>query len=182
LFSLGVVLTMPKFKSSLPPITRKEIDDCIRLLHHDYHIGYRLFIHHSKWDLVKWFCLSNTSGGDLKNLYNVFKHKHFGVYVNDRRTIHIYTFNYGDPYCDNKVEITATVFHELRHFYQRTRRRKKYIHSFRGNEDCGYLDSLVERDANNFAARMTNKHMKEISKILNVYPNWISHFNSYNAE
>lgn len=168
-----------KYKTRHSPISKNEIDACIKLLHKDYHEGYDLHIHYRKRDLIKWYLLNRCSIGGLKHATKIiFKEKSFGVFNRYFNAIHIYIFNYSNPYSSSKPEIISTLFHELRHYYQWNYKKNKYEKSFLNLEGITYESQLIERDANNFAARMMNKHCKEISEIINVYPDWFSPYNS----
>lgn len=84
----------------------------------------------------------------------------------------IFAFKYKDKRFV-KQEIIFALFHELRHHYQYERKPK--LNKRRMNytiDDWEYNTDPTERDANMFASRMCLKYKKEISRIINVYPDW----------
>ncbi len=136
-------------------------------------------MHHSVWDVIKFYCTSKTVRGELLDLIDCIRFKVSGVYNEKTNDIHIFTFNFDDPYSIDKPHIIHTLYHEIRHYYQHQLKSKKYMDSINDNEPFEYLGKQIERDANSFSARMSNKHKEKISKILNIYTDWINPFNTY---
>ena len=154
-------------------ITQVEIDKCIGLLDEDYH-GCPMFIFHNFWDYVKWSIKYKYI--DVKQMKKAYKGKVGGTYTSGLNFIHIYAFNYNSV--DKRFVkqcIIHTVLHELRHYYQyktepeKWRKLQKVSHTIDNDE---YREKPEEADANKFAANMLKKYRLEISKILNVYPDW----------
>ena len=153
-------------------ISKEEIDQCINLLHTDY-IGCPIYIFHSFWDYVKWsFKHFNFDFDQLKKAKNGMS---TGMYNSTENFIQIYVFNHlgGERYL--KLNVIHTLYHELRHYYQFTYKAKIWNNNKLVKYDLGhpkYREAPIERDANKFAQRMMEKNRKEVSRILNVYPDW----------
>jgi Zn-dependent peptidase ImmA (M78 family) len=93
--------------------------------------------------------------------------------VNDELEINLYLFNNHAEKRFKKQNVIFCVFHELKHYYQHKYKEKWLYSQERYNlKDTKYRSSMVEREADKFASRMCVKNKKEISEILNVYPDW----------
>ena len=154
-------------------ITQEEIDRCISLLHTDYH-GCPMYVFHNFWDYIRWSIKYKYI--DVKQMKKAYDGKVGGTYTSGLNFILIYAFNY------NKVDkrfakqcIIHTVLHELRHYYQYKTKPKKWKKlrnvAYRFDHPK-YIEIPEEKDANKFAARMLKKNKMEISRILNVFPDW----------
>ena len=155
-----------------PIITIDEVKKCVALLHKDYR-DCEIHIFYSKLSFLKW-CLK-VKFFDTDQIKKVLKGKTAGYYRYDRNHAHIYLFSHKVPERYFKLNVIHTVFHEVRHYYQRNYQKNKWSGNrgvSYGIGDYRYKSAPVERDANKFAARMAIKHREEISKILNVYPDW----------
>jgi Zn-dependent peptidase ImmA (M78 family) len=153
-------------------ITEDEIRQCMALLHEDYKDPKcKINFMFTLWDFIKWniknskFCFKDTieaRRGDAGAVYHM-----------DLEEINVYLFNYKQNERFYKITMIFRTFHELRHHYQ-----NKYKNHLLTKEvryvlsDYRYDSSPSERDANRFASRMMMKNRKEISDILNVFPDW----------
>ena len=154
-------------------ITQEEINRCMGYLHSDYH-GCTLYLFHSYWDYIKWSIKHKEI--DFKRIRNVYRGKTAGMYNSANNYIHLYIFNHervDKRYI--KQCVIHTLLHELRHYYQyktkpdKWRKLKQASYKF---GDPRYSQSPEEVDADKFAARMLKRYRYEISKVLNVYPDW----------
>ena len=154
-------------------ITLNQVKDCLSLLHEDYH-DCEVHMFNSKLSFVKW-CVTNKYY-DKEHIRSVLKGLSAGYYRIDRKFVHIYLFSHHVPDRYFGLHVIRTLYHEVRHHYQYSYQCNKWVKS-KGIgyriEDSRYNTSAIERDANKFAARMCIKHKDEISKILDVYPDWI---------
>lgn len=153
-------------------ISQEEIDQCIELLHPDYH-NCPVYVFHSFWDYVKWSF--KRFEFDFEQLKKAWTGKTSGVYNSRYSFIQLYVFNHTveDRYI--KQCVIHTLYHELRHYYQFTNKARIWRSAKGISYSLGhprYNESPIERDANKFAARMVIKNRKKISKILNVYTDW----------
>lgn len=161
---------MIKLKSKV--ITREEINECIKILHKDYHdaeiLVFDRFLDYLKWSLSHEYF-------NFNNIKEVYKKLTLGNYNSKTNKIHIYIFNNKSEDRYIKASVINTLFHELRHYYQFNFKGSKWGN---GNnltyalDDYRYRSSPIERDADKFAARMMIKHKDSISDALNVYPDW----------
>ena len=154
-------------------ITQKEIDQCINLLHADYH-GCPLYAFHNFWDYIVWSIRHNHV--DLEQMRKAYSGRTAGMYNSAHNYIHLYIFNH------EKVEkryakqcVIHTLLHELRHYYQYKTEPEKWRELKQASYQFGhpkYSHQPEEVDADKFAEMMLKKYRLEISKILNVYHDW----------
>ncbi|WIT27699.1 hypothetical protein [Bacillus phage SPbetaL5] len=162
-------------KSSV--ISAKEIENCIQLLHKDYHnLGIRVFVFQNKIQVVLNFLNPFGAPFCLKTIRSIFRKQLVGL--NGFGIIHIYPFNYPkDLSCYKqtiKLFILETLYHELRHAYQdefmTCIKDSRYI----DGGQPGYFAQKSERDARHFATRMMNKFHDDINDILGIKFKWES--------
>ena len=159
-------------KPETPRISQEEMDACIQILHDDYHkcevLVFNSFREFGIWALKHKF-------KDIAHIKKVYKGLSAGQYRGKENHVHIYAFNHRTNPRYFKVNVIHTLFHELRHYYQYNQQRNKWtgdkVFSYEVG-DYRYRSSLIERDANRFAARMMVKHKKDLSYQLNIYPDW----------
>ena len=153
-------------------ISQKEIDQCINLLHSDYH-GCPVYVFHSFRDYLKWSFKERLF--DLPQLKKAWKGKTAGSYDVVENFIQIYIFNHESSDRYIKQSVIHTLYHELRHYYQFTYKSKKWnsknVVSYKWG-DPKYSESDIEKDADKFAGRMLERNKEKISEILNVYTDW----------
>ena len=151
-------------------ITDKEIKDCIKLLHKDYHDA-KMHVFDTFFDFLKWVVRNKFT--DFSYIKKVYKGRTVGCYNSGRNQIHIYIFNDKSEERYRRINIIHTVMHEIRHYYQYNYKGYKWNDNVRYElGDYRYKSAAEERDANKFAARMMMKNKDKISNILNVYPCW----------
>lgn len=162
-------------KSSV--ISAKEIEDCIQLLHKDYHnLGIRIFVFQNKIQAVLNFLNPLGAPCCLKTIRSIFRKQLVGL--NGFGIIHIYPFNYPkDLTCYKqtiKLFILETLYHELRHAYQDEFMTWIKDSNYVDGGQPGYFAQKSERDARHFATRMMNKFHDDINDILGIKFNWES--------
>ena len=156
-------------------ISREEVDDCIGLLHPNYIDQCPIYIFNSFREHLVWSVRKMDI--DIIQLIKAFRGKTTGMYNSKKKYIHMYAFNFKS--IDKryiKLCIIHTLYHELRHCFQFNHKINKWKGRLANNQfsidDPNYRQAPIEKDANKFAARMMRKHSEEISRILNVYPDW----------
>ncbi|QAW33426.1 DUF3920 family protein [Bacillus subtilis] len=162
-------------KSSV--ISAKEIENCIQLLHKDYHnLGIRIFVFQNKIQAVLNFLNPLGAPFCLKTIRSIFRKQLVGL--NGFGIIHIYPFNYPkDLTCYKqtiKLYILETLYHELRHAYQDEFMTWIKESNYVDGGQPGYFAQKSERDARHFATRMMNKFHDDINDILGIKIKWES--------
>ncbi|MCA1021505.1 DUF3920 family protein [Halobacillus litoralis] len=147
---------------------------CVDLLHEDYvENKNNIKIFTNKYSFLFQYILKH--GLDIKEIKSILKGETRGVYYHNTNEIEVYAFSIK---CDEDTlnqEIVFCMYHELRHYFQWNYNKKLADKrtSMKVN-DIGYETDPTERDANYFAARMCKKYKDQISRKLNIYPDWSS--------
>lgn len=155
-------------------ITKNEINECIKLLHSDYH---NCKIKILKSPAMFTIC-SIIKGRNWKYIKLHLTGRVTAWYDVNKETVYLPLFSLrsilGDDKDVIKVYTVYCLFHELRHHYQWKRKPRlvKRRRSGLSVEDSSYITDPTERDADRFSERMCMKYKDDINKILDIDFEW----------
>lgn len=160
---------MLQIKNYSKNLNTMEIEQVLRLLPKKYqNLNIEIIFPRNKFHCLKWLYLKEY----FYNIPDLFKGVLTGsssIYYNK---IFIYDFNYNFKTWYSQIEkmyVFETLFHEIRHQYQR-QKTKRYFKKFNSNNDykknTPYELQCHEIDAKNFASKLMNELYPKIKMII----------------
>jgi hypothetical protein len=148
----------------------EQIQTVINLLHSKYHrMDLSVYILKNKWQSLLYYNLLGK-----EQIKYVFKKLTSGISLHKHNIIFIYPFNYKYDYTYiNKLNTIMTIYHEIRHQYQKRYLPIKYSKynlcpKYGLNSDM-YYKQWEEKDADGFSKQTILNNYKIISNIVDYY-------------
>lgn len=163
---------MITIKSKDKNITNEQIQKCINLLPNKYrNLDIEIIFISNKWQSLKYIYLKEF----YHNIPETFSGLIRGTSCIYYNRIFMYTCNFyfNEDYLKEveKLRLINSLYHEIRHQWQRQKMKREFKRYNLNNEyknKVSYKKQWHEIDANNFASHFSLKFSNQIAKILDI--------------